>query len=245
MMSGNFSLRLPPHVEQSAFDDGQSMASTLADCVAAMLRLGLSQRSHASLLVSGGRSPLPFLRALSQRKLDWSRVAVSLVDERWVPPEHADSNAGLVRANLSRGAASAARFVPLYGGEASPEAGLAACEERLRSLRRPFDAVVLGMGEDGHFASLFPGLTELAELLGPDAPTVAAIHPPAAAHARITLSLRALLDARNLVLQITGARKRAVLEEAAEQGADELAMPVAALLRQTTAPLRVFFSPSE
>jgi 6-phosphogluconolactonase len=245
MMSGNFSLRLPPHVEQSAFDDGPSMASTLADCVAAMLRLGLWQRGDASLLVSGGRSPLPFLRALSQRKLDWSRVSVSLVDERWVPPDHPDSNAGLVAANLLQGPASAARFVPLYGGEASPAAGLAACEERLRSLPRPFDAVVLGMGEDGHFASLFPGVAGLAELLASGAPTVAATHPPAAPHARITLSLAALLDARNLVLQITGERKRAVLEEAAERGADERARPVAALLRQTTGPLRVFFSPSE
>ena len=129
-MSGKFSLKLPPHVAQSAFDDGQLMASALADCVAAMLRLGLWQRGDASLLVSGGRSPVPFLRALSQRKLEWSRVSVSLVDERWLPPDHPDSNAGLVRANLLQGAASAARFVPLYGGEASPEAGLAACEER-------------------------------------------------------------------------------------------------------------------
>lgn len=244
-MSGNFSLELPPHVEQSTFDDGQSMASALADHVAAMLRVGLRQRGDASLLVSGGRSPLPFLRALAQRKLDWSGVSVSLVDERWVPPDHADSNAALVKANLLQGAAAAARFVPLYGGEATPEAGLAACEERLRSLQRPFDAVVLGMGEDGHFASLFPGETALADLLAVGAPIVAATHSPAAAHARITLSLAALQDARNLMLQITGERKRAVLEKAAERGTDELALPVAALLRQTTAPLRVFFSPSE
>jgi 6-phosphogluconolactonase len=243
-MSGKFSLRLPPHIEQSGFDDGPAMASALADCVAAMLRLGLWQRGDASLLVAGGRSPLPFLRALSQRKLDWSRVSVALVDERWVSPEHPDSNAGLVKANLLQGAASAARFVPLYGGEASPEAGLAACEARLGKLPRPFDAVVLGMGEDGHFASLFPGVAGLAGLLAAGAPTVAATRPPAAAHARISLSLPALLDTHNLVLQIGGERKRAVLEEAAAADVDPLARPVAALLRQTAVPLRVFFSPS-
>jgi 6-phosphogluconolactonase len=243
-MSGKFSLKLPPQVAQSAFDDGQLMASALADCVAAMLRLGLWQRGDASLLVSGGRSPVPFLRALSQRKLEWSRVSVSLVDERWLPPDHPDSNAGLVRASLLQGAASAARFVPLYGGEANPEAGLAACEERLSKLPRPFDAVVLGMGEDGHFASLFPGVAGLAGLLAPGAPAVAATRPPAAAHARISLSLPALLDAHNLVLQITGERKLAVLEDAAAPDADALARPVAALLRQTAVPLRVCFSPS-
>lgn len=238
------SLDLPPHVAQSVFDDGQCMASALADSVAAMLRLGLWQRGDASLLVSGGRSPLPFLRALSQRKLDWSRVSVSLVDERWVPAEHADSNARLVRENLLQGAASVAHFVPLYGGEDSPEAGLDACEGRLRRLQRPFDAVVLGMGDDGHFASLFPGVADLATLLADGAPTLAATRPASAAHARITLSLAALQDARNLLLQITGERKRAVLETAARDG-DRLALPVAALLHQTRTPLRVFFSPIE
>lgn len=245
MMSASLNLELPHHVEQSHFDDGHAMASALADSVAAMLRLGLWQRGDASLLVSGGRSPLPFLRALSQRKLEWSRVSVSLVDERWVPPEHADSNARLVRENLLQGAASAANFVPLCGGEETPEAGLAACEARLGSLRRPFDAVVLGMGEDGHFASLFPGVADLAALLAENAPLLAATRPAAAAHARITFSLAALQNARNLVLQITGERKRAVLEAAAERGANELELPVAALLRQTRAPLRVFFSPIE
>lgn len=245
MMATTLDLHLPSHVEQSVFDDGRSMASAVADSVAAMLRLGLWQRGDASLLVSGGRSPVPFLRALSQRRLDWSRVSVSLVDERWVPADHADSNTRLVRENLLQGAAAGANFVPLYGGEPGPEEGLAACELRLRSLRRPFDAVVLGMGEDGHFASLFPGRDELATLLAPGAPTVAATHPASAAHARITLTLAALQNARNLVLQITGERKRAVLERAALHNTDERALPIAALLRQTAAPLRVFFSPTE
>lgn len=245
MMAMTLDLHLPTHVEQSVFDDGRSMASALADSVAAMLRLGLWQRGDASLLLSGGRSPVPFLCALSQRKLDWSRVSVSLVDERWVLADHADSNARLVREHLLQGAASAANFVPLFGGEPTAEEGLAACELRLRSLRRPFDAVVLGMGEDGHFASLFPGSDGLAALLVPGAPTVAAIRPASAAHERITLSLAALQNARNLVLQITGERKRAVLERAALRDTDERALPVAALLRQRSAPLRVFFSPTE
>lgn len=235
-------LTLPRHVGQNVFDDGRTMAAALADRVAAMLRHALGQRRTASLVVSGGRSPLPFLRALGQRELDWSRVSVTLADERWLPPEHPDSNAGTVQASLQQGPAAAARFVPLYGGEESPEAGLAACELRLAEVSRPFDVVVLGMGEDGHFASLFPGVAGLSGLLADSGPSLAAVNPPAAAHPRMTQSFAALLDARQLLVQIHGPRKRTVIEEAAERGDAEL-QPIAALLQQTRTPVQVFFSP--
>lgn len=237
-------LNLPAHVRQHVFDDAQGMAAALADRVAAMLRHVLGQGREASLVVSGGRSPVPFLQALAQRKLDWSRVVVTLADERWVPPEHPDSNARLVRASLLQGPAAAARFVPLYGGEANPGAGLAACTERLGAVQQPFDVVVLGMGEDGHFASLFPGVAGLERLLGADAPALAAIDPPTAAHPRISLSLAALAGARNLLVQISGARKRSVLEEAAACG-DPGLLPIAALLAHPAVAMQVFFSPSE
>lgn len=237
-------LTLPAHVRQQRFDDNRTMAEALADRVAAMLRHNLGLRGEASLVVAGGRSPVPFLRALSRRKLPWERVLVTLADERWLAEDHPDSNAGLVRANLLQGPAAAARLVPLYGGETDPAAGLAAGAERIKALPQPFDVVVLGMGEDGHFASLFPGVPGLAALLGPDAPLLAAIDPPAAAHPRISFSLAALQRSRNLILQIAGARKLAVIEQAAARG-DALLQPVAALLRQTSAPLQVFFSPSE
>jgi len=237
-------LRLPGHVGQCLFDDGRTMAAALADRVAAMLRHALGHRGRASLVVAGGRSPAAFLRALGQRELDWSRVAVTLADERWLPPEHPDSNAGMVQASLLQGPAAAARFVPLYGGEECPEAGLAACERRGAGVPRPFDVVVLGMGEDGHFASLFPGMPELSGLLADTGPSFAAVTPPAAAHPRLTLSLAALLDARRLLLQIHGARKRAVLEEAVARGDAQL-QPVAALVQQTRTPVQVFFSPAD
>jgi 6-phosphogluconolactonase len=166
---------------------------------------------------------------------------VTLADERWLPPEHPDSNAGLVQANLLQGAAAAARFVPLYGGEASPETGLEACAARLAEFPRPFDVVLLGMGEDGHFASLFPGASNLAPLLAEDGPALAAVHPPVAPHPRVSLGLSALLDAKLVLLQIQGPRKAAVIGAAAD-GADS---PIAALLRQTRTALQVFFSPAD
>jgi 6-phosphogluconolactonase len=247
-MAIDHALALPRHVGQAIFPDGATMSAALADRVAAMLRHTLGCRDAASLVLSGGRSPAAFLRALGQRKLDWSRVTVTLADERWVPPGHPDSNAGMVKANLLQGSAAAASFVPLYGGEEDPAAGVASCTERLRDVPRPFDVVVLGMGEDGHFASLFPGIAGLESLLAASAPAsapaLAAVVPPLAAHPRMTLTLPALLDARNVLLQINGARKRAVIEEATAHG-DPLRHPVAALLQQTATPMRVFFCPSE
>jgi 6-phosphogluconolactonase len=236
-------LKLPDHVRQETFDDGRSMAEALADRVAAMLRLALSQRGEASLVVPGGKSPVAFFRALARRDLNWVRVTVTLADERWLPPDHADSNAGLVQANLLQGPAAAARFVPLYGGEASPEAGLDACAGRLAGIAQPFDVVLLGMGEDGHFASLFPGVAGLAALLAEGGPTLAVVHPPRAAHPRLSLTLAALLDAHNVLVQIQGPRKAAVIEAAAR--GDTLEFPVSTLLQQTRCPVQVFFSSSD
>lgn len=240
-MERDHALDLPRHVTQDLFPDAATMSAALADRVAAMLRHAIGQRGRASLVVSGGRSPVPFLRALGQRKLDWSCVTVTLADERWVPADHPDSNAGLVIANLLQGPAAEARFVPLYGGENSPGDGLAACAARLGEMQRPFDVVVLGMGDDGHFASIFPGIPRLGELLSESGPALAATVPPAAPHARITLGLSALLDARRILLPIAGAAKRSVIEAAA--GGHE-SFPIATLLRQRRAPMHVFFCPS-
>ncbi len=243
-MGAGSKLALPGHVGQEVFGDGRAMAGALADRVAAMLRHALGARGQASLVVSGGRSPAAFFRALAQRELDWTRVSLTLADERWVPADHPDSNARTVQANLLQGPAAQARFIPLYGGEDGPEAGLPACAERLAALPRPFDVVLLGMGEDGHFASLFPGVEGLDHLLAEEGPPLAAVHPPAAPHARMSLTLAALLDARRVVVQIHGPNKRAVIEEAAAR-VEPAVHPIAALLRQRRCPVQVFFSPVE
>src|SRR5574337_913168 len=232
-------LKLPAHVGQAVFDDGPGMAVALAEGVAERLRRALAERGAATLVVPGGKSPVAFFQALARRELDWAHVTVTLADERWLPAEHPDSNAGLVQAHLLQGPAAAARFVPLYGGETRPAAGLEACARRLAALPRPFDVVVLGMGEDGHFASLFPGAAGLARLLAEDGPALAEVIPPAALHARMSLGLSALLDARQVLVQIQGPRKAAVIEAAAG-GMSEY--PIAALLRQKRSPVQVFFS---
>ena len=230
-------------VEEHAFASAGEAARALADAVAADLDAALRARPAASLVVSGGRSPVAFFELLREAALDWARVSITLADERWVPPEHADSNARLVAEHLLQGPAAAARFVPLWNGAPTPADAIVERSRVVDVLPRPFDAVVLGMGEDGHTASLFPGMAGLAAALDPtaDALLVATV-PAAAAHARISFTLRALLDSRRIYLPLGGAAKQAVYREASATH-DARRWPIAAVLAQAAVPVRVFLSP--
>ncbi|MFT4046338.1 MAG: 6-phosphogluconolactonase [Solimonas sp.] len=235
-------LALPAQVVQHLAPDAGASALALADFVAETLRAALRERGRATLLVSGGRSPIAFFHALSQRELAWADVTIGLVDERAVPRTHADSNARLLAEHLLQNVAAAARFVPLYVEAGDLEQAALAADARIATLLpSPFDVVVLGMGDDGHTASLFPGAAGTAAALDPAQPhRVVATQPTTAPHARLTLTRRALLDARILLLAISGERKRSVLESAAAGGADTL--PIAAFVQQDAVPLQLFYS---
>lgn len=229
-------------LEERAFVSPAEAARALADAVAADLTVALNARQAASLVVSGGRSPIAFFEMLRGAPLDWARVSITLADERWVPPEHADSNARLVAEHLLQGPAAAASFVPLWNGAATPATAIAERSRVVGALPRPFDAVVLGMGEDGHIASLFPGMAGLdAALDRATAALLVATVPPAAAHARISFTLRALLDSRRIYLPLGGTAKQAVYREATV-ACDARRWPIAAVLSQATVPVRVFLS---
>ncbi len=224
------------------FDDGDRLADGLAERIAASLEQALAARARASLVVSGGRSPVPLFHNLARRALNWAAVTVTLADERWVPAESEDSNEGLVRRHLLRDKALSARLVGLYGGEASPEAGEAACARRLSGVPRPFDVVVLGLGEDGHTASLFPDSADLTRALAAGERPCQSIRAPNLAQPRMTLTLPALLGARCVFLTFQGAAKRRVYDAALRPGpVGEL--PVRAVLHQDRAPLEVYWSP--
>lgn len=127
--------------------DRDAHAAALAETVTTALREALAARGEALLIVSGGRSPVPFLERLAQAELDWSKVLVTLADERWVPGDHPDSNAGLLRKHLFQGPAAAAGFVDLYSPASSTEEGMALTEARLRDALATPDVLVLGMGD--------------------------------------------------------------------------------------------------
>jgi len=223
----------------------QALAQDLAAFVADRLREGLSSRGQALLIVSGGSTPLPFLDALAQLELAWSQVTVTLADERWLPPGHADSNERLVRAHLLQGPAAKATFVPMYTGEATPMQAHGLLEASMAALPWPADAVVLGMGSDGHTASLFPDAPELPAAL--DASrlerclAVAAPPLPNVPVPRISLTRRALLDARALVIHITGPGKWALLQQAQQTGPIE-ALPIRLAWQQSQVPCHVFYA---
>lgn len=223
------------------FADPGLSAAALAAQVGQRLREDLARQDRAVLVVSGGRSPLRFFQALGAQPLPWERVVVTLADERWVPPEHPDSNEALVRAHLLQGPAASARFVPLYTGDATPEAGAEALQPVFAALPRPFSQVVLGMGQDGHIASLFPDAPELEE--GLKTPVgLLALHPPKAPHPRISLSLSSLLGSRDIAILVAGTAKGHILERALGYGPVE-DLPVRALLRQAAVPVSVFWAP--
>lgn len=220
-------------------NDDDALATALAEAVANDLAQAIASRGHALLAVSGGNTPRRFMEALSRRALDWSHVTVTLVDERWVPPQHPRSNARLVDAHLLRGKAADARFVPLYVEAPTPESALPSVTAHVDALPWPLDVAVLGMGTNGHTASFFPGGDHLAEALDRHgAARVLPMRAPDAGEPRITLTLPVLAAASHLYLQIEGAKKRHVLEAAAA-GAD---YPMRAVV-EAAPQLQVFWCP--
>jgi 6-phosphogluconolactonase len=216
--------------ELHAFEDGQALANALSSSIADQLRAAIAARGEALIAVSGGSTPKRLFEALSNELLDWSRVTVTLVDERWVPDTDERSNARMVEALLLQHKAADAEFVPLYVEAATPEAGIGEVRTRIGALKQPFDVVVLGMGPDGHTASFFPGGDRLSEAL--DASNTAQVLPmraPGAGEPRITFTLHELLKARTLYLHIQGDDKRIVLDQAGQPGS---ALPIASVLHK-------------
>lgn len=197
-------------IEFHAFDHPQAQAEALAQAVAGGLRDALAQHSPALLAVSGGTSPRLFLQTLSAVPLDWAHVRVMLVDERWVPETSDASNTRLVCEHLLQNAASDARLIPMVDTALTLDT-----QVDILNAQAPLpDLAVLGMGEDGHTASLFADAPEWDHAISTHDRFVA-VHPGAAPHARVSFSLDALTRIGRLYLQISGERKREVLEAAA------------------------------
>ncbi|MDE2156026.1 MAG: 6-phosphogluconolactonase [Xanthomonadaceae bacterium] len=234
----------PSNANTRHFADHDAQARALAGQVAGNLRSALAARGHAVLAVSGGSTPKGFFAHLAREPLDWANVQVTLVDERWVPDSDERSNARLVKSLLLQHAASAASFIPLYTGAATPEAGQAEATARIDALPRPFDVVVLGMGDDAHTASFFPGGDHLADALDPEGHArVVSMRAPAAGEPRITLTLPALLDTRALYLLVSGEKKRVLLDNI-RLGLDAARdYPVRAVLTQQRVPAAVYWCP--
>lgn len=230
-------------VHEHRFPDAVALSHALSGEVKVDLEEAIQVRGAASLVVSGGRTPVRLFEQLQTEALDWSRIWVTLADERWVDTSDPASNERLVREHLLSGAAANARFVGLKNPAPTPEAGADWASRALTRVPHPFDLVVLGMGEDGHTASLFPDSLALTRALdAAAAPACIAINTLKAPHARVSLNLAALLDARRIVLHIEGETKWQVYQKARTPGSIQ-ELPVRVVLHQQEVPVDVFWSP--
>lgn len=238
-------------VRRFASDDG--LLAEFVPLLVAQLQAAIVARGQAYLVVSGGRTPLPLFQQLAQAPLDWSRVTVCLADERWVAADHDASNERLVREHLVNAKGQAVKgsalnclplglpleFISLLPTAQAPQQALAELQQRLAGLPT-FDVVILGMGDDGHTASLFPCSAELQHGLS-TTDDVLLVQPTSAPHQRISLSKQRLLNSCQIYLHLSGASKVPVLQQALQPG-PESAMPVRAFLHQQQVPVTVMLA---
>lgn len=215
------------------FDSATANAQALAQAVADDLRAILAKQERATLAVSGGKSPIAFFNELNQKDIDWSRINITLVDERIVPTHHADSNTQLVRQHLLQNQAQNAKWLPMIADDAD-ENQLKninqVIEFSLQNYQQP-DIVILGMGGDGHTASLFPKAPQFQDGIRADYPQPL-LHttPVTAPHERISMTLKAISQSSSVYLAIAGAEKRAVYDIATQGENPEF--PISYVLNQ-------------
>lgn len=214
------------------YDSGELLAEALAAELAGWLRDQLARQSALTVALPGGRSPWPVYRRLAQQPLRWSGITIVPTDDRRVPVDDPLSNFAQLKQSFGT---TGAKLVPLI-----PDATLS-------DIPWPPALTWLGMGLDGHTASIFPGPDLQAALQAPPSRRAIGVLPdplPAEAPvARVTLTCASLLSARRLIVVIHGAAKRQVLEQAwAERGA--AAMPIVQVLAQAPQPVEIFWSPT-
>ncbi len=229
------------------FSDPEAMAEALAIAIAADVTAAIARSGSALFGASGGSTPFPTYARIAAMPLPWSALKVVIVDERWVPPGDPDHNETRIRASLLANAGGQARVLGLWSEAPTVQVAAALADARVAQLSRPLDTVLLGMGPDGHIASLFATGDNYAQAMDPDCPYHVMAMVPAAgaaspAHERLTLTLPFLLRSRRIFLALTGDKKRALLEAAIRDG-DAAQLPVAALFTAGHGAVEIYWSP--
>ncbi len=233
-------------INEYRFESRQQLLDALYKDVEQALTEDLSEHQQVSLLLSGGSTPGPLYERLSNVELDWSRVSVGLVDERWVNADHDASNERLLRTTLLQNFAAAASFKSMKNTAETPFAGEVECQAQCATLPAPYSLCLLGMGPDGHTASLFPNALGLDKALDSDQLCAAIEAKPSAVTGehiqRMSLTPRAILKANKVVLLITGEDKWRVYCDARGAG-DVMAAPVSVFLQQNAVDIDVYWAP--
>ena len=226
------------------YPNSQLLIEDLTAHIVKALQQAINNKGHASIAVSGGKTPIPLFKLLSQQDLDWHNVFITLVDDRWVDDTDDASNEKLVLTYLLQNKAKLANFVGLKNSCDNPFDGAEITDKILNKIPMPFDVLILGMGEDGHTASLFPGAANLmAGLDMKSGRKVVGMTPLTAPLDRITLTLPTILDSQNIYLHLVGESKMQVLEQA-EKGDDINQMPIRAILQQNKVNVIGFWTAS-
>ena len=225
------------------FSDRAECERALLDEITAQLQQTIDEKKSASIALAGGNTPKPFYQTLSEQPIHWQNVKVTLTDERWVDSDHEDSNERMLAQTLRQNKGHDCVFFPLKNSEPSPVTGQMRTADMLIKNIPALDFAILGMGDDGHFASIFPAMDNTSALLDlkQSAPCLPAY--PEGKPARMSLTLAYLLKAKALYLFITGKEKHQVLQ-AMQDSNVEHPLPIYYLIHQTVCPLHVYWSAS-
>ena len=235
-------------VKEFFFEQRHHLFTALAAECQDVLSEALSKHGAATMLVSGGSTPAPLYEALSKTELNWKKVKIALVDERWVAQDDSASNEALIKRTLLINNAAAAEFTGMKTSARTAKSGQSETEENYRKLPQPFSLAIVGMGPDGHTASLFPHAKGLADALKPDNDQLTAAITANQSEVtgpnteRLTLTASALLKAERIVILFTGEDKLAVFSAAQKEGPAE-DMPIRILLHQDTVPVELYWAP--
>lgn len=214
------------------FPNVQASIDAIASQLSANVDSILHKQNSCSLALAGGNTPRPLYEFLSQLPWLWDRIKITLTDERWVSRKHEDSNENMIRRCLIQNKAEKAHFVGLKNKESSPEKGQSFCETTLSKSISPLDIVILGMGEDGHFASIFPSMDNTEKLLNRYQPKLCMGANPNNLQGRMSLTLSYLLSAKHIYLFITGEKKKEIIEQAMNKTLSQATHPIVALLSE-------------
>ncbi|RHW77047.1 6-phosphogluconolactonase [Colwellia sp. RSH04] len=227
-------------LEHSTRDE---LDNTLAEQIAVLLNQAIKDKGKASIAVSGGSTPKGLFKQLAAMDLEWSKVTITLADERWVNIDSDDSNTRLVHENLLQGYAAAAKFFYLKQGDVLTNETLADLNLAAEKTILPLDVLILGMGEDGHTASLFPCSEQIKQGLNPENDNaLMSVQPKTAPHQRITFTFSSLSMSKVVILHLCGKAKKDVVNKAIE-GSDLFEMPIRAFLHHPTLNTQIFWAP--
>jgi 6-phosphogluconolactonase len=224
---------------EHVFSKQEDLVTCLSIQIIQNLQKAIQETGKASLLVSGGSTPKPLFEKLSSYDIAWENVQIALCDERWLDNKHKDSNEKLVRDSLMKNYAIKAKFISMYQENTLIEEAQEICSAIYKKELFPIDVLILGMGSDGHTASLFPNNIKLKEALETNERICICMQPSDAPYDRMSLTKNAILGANNLYLHFEGEEKKAIYKKVIE-GASSVDMPIASILNHNNKIVEVY-----